>query len=154
MHVTDTHIVGDLIEMLDSGRKRYQYLAECLRENGSPKIAGRLMELSEQRGRFSTELRELAAHGGSTPGESGSSVATVDGGWLGLNDALAGEDAAVALSEAEAAEGFARVAFQAAVEESNFREDLRKVISRQAIEIGATHREVRVLRDQVNGSKR
>lgn len=153
MQVTDTHIVGDLIETLDSGRKRYQYLAECLRESGSPEIAGRLMELSEQRGRFSAELRELAAHGGLRLGESGSSVTTPDREWIGLNAALAGEDPDVALSEAEAAEGFARIMFQAAMEESNLREDLRKVVSRQAIEIGATHREVRVLRDQVTGSK-
>lgn len=145
---TDEAVTKDLIETLEDGKEGFAKGAEKLDSTDSPELATTFRQLSEQRARFSTELREMAKDYGDKITESGSVVASLHRGWMSLKDALAGSDSSGVLDAAEQGEDHAVKEYRKALDNSDISQGLRTVVERQYGEVQAAHDQVRALRDQ------
>ncbi len=141
-----TAVLEDLIQTLEDGRKGFEQTAEHLEGQANNSVAGRMREFAEQRATFSTELRSLASDQGLTIEEEGSLTGTMHRGWIGLKDALTGEDASAVLGAAETGEDHAVSEYEQALE-TELPSEIRTVVERQATEVRRAHDEVRTLRD-------
>lgn len=140
-------VIKDLIETVEDGRKGFDKTAVRLREDGYPELASQMVEFSEQRARFSSELRSAAATAGIEIDEDGSLAGALHRGWLTLSDALSGDDPEAVLSAAEAGEDHAVDDYQDALENDNLPAELRDLVASQASEVKQAHDRVRALRD-------
>ena len=145
---TDEAVTKELIETLEDGREGFAKGAEKLDATDSPELAATFRQLSEQRARFSNELRELAKDYGDNITESGSVAATLHRGWLSLKDALSGSSPSGVLDAAEQGEDHAVKEFKKALDDQGISQGLRTVVKRQSREVQAAHDQVRSLRDQ------
>lgn len=141
------NVIKDLIETVEDGRKGFVETATRLREDGYADIASQMVEFSEQRARFSSELREAATRAGVTIEEDGSIAGALHRGWIALSDALTGDDPEAVLSAAEAGEDHAVEEYEDALEDDELTGELRDLVARQASEVKRTHDTVRALRD-------
>lgn len=144
----DTGVIEDLIETLEDGREGFKQAAEKLEEDGHSDIASQMMEFSNQRARFSSELRQLASKAGAEIDESGSAAGALHRGWMSLKDALTGDDPHAILSAAETGEDHAVSEYEDAVEDDALPAEYREVVRKQAAEIRRAHDTVRSLRDR------
>ncbi len=140
-------VIKDLIETVEDGRKGFDKTANRLREDGYPELASQMVEFSEQRARFSSELRSAAATAGIQIDEDGSLAGALHRGWLTLADALTGDDPKAVLSAAEAGEDHAVDDYESALEDDDLPGELRALVTRQAAEVKQAHDQVRALRD-------
>lgn len=145
---SDMGILEDLIETLEDGREGFKQAAEKLMEDGHSEIAAQMMEFSNQRARFSTELRQLASSAGTEIDESGSAAGALHRGWMSLKDALTGDDPHAILSAAEAGEDHAVSEYADAIDDEDLPAELRDVVRKQATEVRRAHDTVRELRDR------
>ncbi|HEX5695902.1 MAG TPA: PA2169 family four-helix-bundle protein, partial [Acidimicrobiia bacterium] len=97
---------------------------------------------------FSTELRSIASVQGFDISEEGSLAGTMHRGWIGLKDALTGDNPAAVLGAAESGEDHAVSEYEQALEK-DLPTEIRTVIERQATEVRRAHDEVRNLRDSL-----
>lgn len=144
---TDEAVTKDLIETLEDGREGFAKGAEKLDATDSPEWAATFRQLSDQRARFSAELREMAKDYGDNIKESGSVAATLHRGWMSLKDALSGSSASGVLDAAEQGEDHAVKEFKKALDNADISAGLRTVVERQYDEVQAAHDQVRTLRD-------
>jgi uncharacterized protein (TIGR02284 family) len=142
---TDEAVTKDLIQTLEDGKEGFAKGAEKLADSDRPDLAATFRELSEQRARFSTELRGLAQAYGDEIRESGSLAGSLHRGWMSLKDVLAGSDPDGVLDVAEQGEDHAVSEFEKALTQ-NISGDLRAVIERQLTDVRAAHNRVRSLR--------
>jgi uncharacterized protein (TIGR02284 family) len=145
---TDTlgSVFEDLIQTLENGHKGFDQVAEHLEGQAGSAVAERMRTFAEQRADFSTELRSLASMHGINVADSGSVAGAVHRGWIGLKDALTGDDAGAVLGAAETGEDHAVAEYEEALE-MDLPAEVRTVIQRQAAEVRRAHDEVRNLRD-------
>ena len=148
MQSENIKVIEDLIETLEDGRKGFEKAAERLEKDGRADIAGRMRELSQERARFSQELRELAVSEGVEIREDGSMAGTLHRGWITLAEALTGDDPSAVLSAAESGEDHAIAEFEKALTSSDLGAAVSAVVARQAAEVKAAHDEVRTFRDR------
>lgn len=144
----DMGVIEDLIETLEDGREGFKQAAEKLEEDGHPEIASQMMEFSNQRARFSSELRQLASKAGTEIDESGSAAGALHRGWMSLKDALTGDDPHAILSAAETGEDHAVSEYEDAVDDDALPAEYRDVVRKQAAEVRRAHDTVRALRDR------
>lgn len=144
----DINVIEDLVETLEDGRKGFSEAAEKLREGGHTQLAEQMMEFSDQRARFSNELREMARSAGAELDEEGSAAGALHRGWMDLKAALTGDDAHAILAAAETGEDHAVGEYDDALQEDGLSGRLRELIARQADEVRRAHDRVRDLRDQ------
>jgi uncharacterized protein (TIGR02284 family) len=144
----DTRVLEDLIETLEDGREGFKQAAEKLEDDGHSEIAAQMMEFSDQRARFSSELRQLASGRGTEIKESGSAAGALHRGWMSLKDALTGDDPHAVLSAAETGEDHAVSEYEDAVEDEALPSEFRDVVRKQAAEVRRAHDTVRALRDR------
>lgn len=144
----DMNVIEDLVETLEDGRKGFSDAAEKLREGGHTQVAEQMREFSEQRARFSHELREMARSAGGEIDEEGSAAGALHRGWMDLKAALTGDDAHAILAAAETGEDHAVGEYDDALQEDGLSGRLRELIARQADEVRRAHDRVRDLRDQ------
>ncbi len=144
----DINVIEDLVETLEDGRKGFSDAAEKLREGGHTQLAEQMMEFSDQRARFSNELREMARSAGAELDEEGSAAGALHRGWMDLKAALTGDDAHAILAAAETGEDHAVGEYDDALQEDGLSGQLRELIARQADEVRRAHDRVRDLRDQ------
>lgn len=144
----DMNVIEDLVETLEDGRKGFSDAAEKLREGGHTQVAEQMMEFSDQRARFSNELREMARSAGAELDEEGSAAGALHRGWMDLKAALTGDDAHAILAAAETGEDHAVGEYDDALKEDSLSGQLRELIARQADEVRRAHDRVRDLRDQ------
>ena len=144
---TDQHVTKELIETLEDGREGFAQGADKLREDNEPQLADVFTRFSEQRAKFSSELRSMAGAYGDDVKDSGTFVATLHRGWMKLKDALTGTDPKGVLDAAEQGEDHAVKEFKKALD-ADISAGLREVVQRQFTEVKAAHDEVRALRDQ------
>jgi uncharacterized protein (TIGR02284 family) len=150
MMQTDTTaaVLEDLIQTLEDGRKGFEQTADHLTDQADRSIPDRMRVFADQRANFSSELRSLASAHGYTIDEDGSMVAAMHRGWIGLKDALTGDNPSAVLGAAESGEDHAVSEYEQALEK-DLPTDVRTVIERQATEVKTVHDEVRNLRDSV-----
>lgn len=144
----DTSVIEDLVETLEDGKKGFREAAEKLREDGHSQLAEQMTEFSDQRARFSNELRELARSAGAELDEEGSAAGALHRGWMDLKAALTGDDPHAILAAAEAGEDHAVGEYDDALEGEGLSGQLRDLVAKQAVEVRQTHDRVRDLRDQ------
>jgi len=143
---TDEAVAKDLIETLEDGKDGFAKGAEKLDGTDAPELAATFRQLSDQRARFSAELREMAKDYGDQINESGSVVATLHRGWMSLKDALAGSGPDGVLDAAEQGEDHAVKEYEKALTD-DISAGLRTIVERQFAEVKAAHDQVRSLRD-------
>lgn len=148
MKTENVNVLEDLIETLEDGKKGFEKAAERLEKDGRTDIAGRMREFSQERARFSQELRDLAAREGVEIKEDGSMAGAFHRGWITLTDALTGDDPSAVLSAAESGEDHAVAEFEKALTSAELGEAANAVVARQAAEVKAAHDEVRTFRDR------
>lgn len=141
------NVIKDLIETVEDGRQGFEKTATKLREDGHPDLASQMVEFSEQRARFSSELREAAARAGVEIEEDGSIAGALHRGWIALSDALTGDDPEAILSAAEAGEDHAVEEYEDALEDDALTGELRELVAKQASEVKQAHDRVRALRE-------
>ena len=146
MQEDTTAVLEDLIQTLEDGRKGFEQTAEHLEGQANSSVAGRMREFAKQRAAFSSELRSLASDQGLTIEEEGSLTGTMHRGWIGLKDALTGEDPSAVLGAAETGEDHAVSEYEQALG-AELPAEVRTVVQRQATEVRLAHDEVRTLRD-------
>jgi uncharacterized protein (TIGR02284 family) len=147
----DTDSIGDvlqdLIETLEDGRKGFAQSAEKLAEAGRNDLAERMREFSNQRTRYSAELRSLATGQGIMIEEDGSIAGAVHRGWIAVKDAVSSNEVGAVLGAAETGEDAATKQYRDALA-AELPPQIRAVVAEQAIAIEAAHDEVRALRDR------
>jgi uncharacterized protein (TIGR02284 family) len=148
MKSASAKVIEDLIETLEDGRKGFEKAAERLEKDGRADIADRMRAFSQERARFSQELRDLAAREGVEIQEDGSMAGALHRGWITLADALTGDDPSAVLSAAESGEDHAVAEFEKALTSSELDAAVSSVVARQAAEVKAAHDEVRTFRDR------
>lgn len=146
---TDTTgtVLESLIQTLEDGRKGFEQVADHLEGQDDGAIIDRMRTFAEQRADFSSELRSLATFQGIDVDESGSIAGTMHRGWLGLKDALTGDDPTAVLGAAETGEDHAVSEYEEALNHE-LAPQVRSVIERQAIEVRRVHDQVKNLRDR------
>lgn len=144
----DTSVIEDLVETLEDGRKGFGEAAEKLREDGHTQLAEQMREFSDQRARFSNELREMARPAGEELDEEGSAAGALHRGWMDLKAALTGDDPHAILAAAERGEDHAVAEYEDALEDDDLPGQFRDLVARQADEVRRTHDRVRDLRDR------
>ncbi len=149
MPSTDEQVTKDLIETLEDGREGFTKGADKLAETDRPEFAATFRELAAQRGRFTTELRDLAAKYGDKIDEDGSMLGALHRGWMTIKDAIAGDDPEGVLDAAEQGEDHAKQEYADALK-SDISPHLRTVVERQAREIQTSHDTVKAMRNSVS----
>lgn len=140
-------VLRDLMQILVDGEKGFGKAADALAEDGHAELASRMKDFAEQRQRLSMELREAASDYATISDVAGTTTGGLHRAWMGLADALTGDDPHSVLAAAERGEDRAKAAYDKVLNE-DLPEDLRTIISRQATEVISAHDEVRDLRDQ------
>ena len=141
-------VLEDLIQTLEDGRMGFEQTAEHLADQADRSVTDRMLTFAEQRASFSTELRTLASVQGFTIDEDGSLAGSMHRGWIGLKDALTGDNPSAVLGAAESGEDHAVAEYEQALEKE-LPAEVREVIQRQATEVRMAHDEVRNLRDSL-----
>ena len=140
----DESVTKDLIETLENGKEGFAKGAEKLEGTTSPESATLFRQLSEQRSRFSAELRELAKDYGDNIHQSGSVAGALHRGWMSLKDALTGSDPDGVIKAACTGEDHAVEEYKKAAE-ADLSPTLRSVVQRQMTEVVAARDRVRAL---------
>ena len=144
---TKTSVLKDLIQTLEDGRLGFEKGAEKLTADGDQSGAQTFRNLSEQRARFSAELRDLARAGGDDLDQGGSIAGSLHRGWLTLKDAISGDNPSGVLDAAEQGEDHAKSEYQKALADDGLAGDARTVVERQYQAVAAAHDQVRAMRD-------
>jgi uncharacterized protein (TIGR02284 family) len=151
MSLTDTFkttprsTLKNLVHTLRDGQEGFRKASEDVKNTRLKDVFSRL---SLQRAKFAGELEaELLTLGEEDPQNEGSTVAgAVHRGWMDLKAALTSNDEHAVLAEAERGEDSAVKEYKEALE-TELPEPIRKIVSKQAVDIKRAHDEVKTLRD-------
>lgn len=140
-------VLRDLMQVLIDGRKGFSKAAEALDQDGHAELAQKMSQFAEQRQRLSAELQEAASAYVTLSDIEGSTSADLHRVWMGLADAVTGDDPHAILAVAEQGEDHAKKAYADALKE-DLPDDLRETVTNQSHEVTEAHDEVRDLRDR------
>ncbi len=139
------HTLKQLLETVENGKRGFAEGAEKMTKDGNTTIAATFAELSQQREKFSSELRALDPELGDFDAD-GTFPGAIHRGWMALKDALSSDDPHGVLDAAEQGEDHAVKEFQSALD-VDLPQDARAIIARQYEQIKMSHDKVRALRD-------
>lgn len=139
-------VLRNLMRVLIDGRKGFTKAAESLEEDGHSELAQKMSQFAEQRQRLSAELQEAGSAYVTLSDVEGSTSADLHRAWMGLADAVTGDDPHAVLAVAEQGEDRAKKVYSDALKE-DLPDDLRAIVARQSHEVIEAHDEVRDLRD-------
>ena len=131
-------VITDLVQTLEDSRKGFADAATRLAEDGNAQLARRFEDFSEQRARLSAELRSFASAKGMSIDEDGSLAGALHRGWIGLKDALTGEDADAIVEAARRGEEHAVQEFEKAIGSDDLPEELEGTVRAQLSTIEET----------------
>jgi len=141
-------VIDNLIETLKDGQQGFKEAAESVK---NPQLKSLFNDYSQQRARFIVELRSKAQSPNKRdPDISGSATGALHRGWINLKSALSRCDDHAILAECERGEDSAVEEYQTALD-NGLSAPVRDIVSRQYIEIEATHDRIRDLRDATKG---
>ncbi len=127
--------IKDLVQTLEDGRKGFADAAAKLADDGNTQLATEFTQFAEQRQRFSSELRTVAASAGVEFDEDGSVAGALHRGWIALKDALTGDDPDAIVNAAETGEEHAVSEYEKALDRGELPSDVAMLVKRQAEEI-------------------
>jgi uncharacterized protein (TIGR02284 family) len=127
--------LNNLIETCRDGQEGFRTAAEGVKD-------AELRELfhgySRQRAGFASELQDEVRRLGGDPERSGSIVASLHRGWMGLRAALEGGDDRVIVSECERGEDAALATYRSALD-TDMPANVRAMVERQFAEVKEAH---------------
>ncbi len=128
----------DLVQTLEDGRKGFADSSDKLAQDGNASVAGTFASLADQRARFSAELRTAAQRSGLSIEPSGSLAGAMHRGWIGLKDAMTGDDADAIVNAALSGEDHAVTEFEKALEGGDLPTDVETTVRTQLATIKTT----------------
>jgi uncharacterized protein (TIGR02284 family) len=142
--MNQNELIHNLIETLKDGQEGFKQAAENVKD---PQLKSLFDDYSQQRARFIVELRSKAQSPDERePDVSGSATGALHRGWINLKAALSRGDDHAILAECERGEDSAVEEYQKALDDG-LSAPVREIVSRQYVEIKATHDRIRDLRD-------
>ena len=127
--------LNNLIETCRDGQEGFRAAAEGVQ---SAELRELFHGYALQRANFVGELQDEVRRLGSDPERSGSLVASLHRGWMGLRAALEGDDDRAVLAECERGEGVALETYRAALG-TDMPASVRSMVERQFAEIKEAH---------------
>lgn len=150
-----TRTMDEVIETLEGGRIGFARGAERLERDGYSSLAAMFRDVSDERARFATELREVEGRAlGEGEGEGRTDdagplaalVGAAHRGWMVLREAVAGGDPDAVLSVADRCEDQARRVYELAIDDDGLAPSTREVLQRQCVALKSAHDRVRFAR--------
>lgn len=135
---SDTEVIStlnNLIETCRDGQEGFRTAAEGVK---SAELRELFQRYSQQRSGFADELQGEVRRLGGEPEQTGSIVASLHRGWMGLRAALEGGDDRAILSECERGETQALETFRSALG-ADMHASVRSMVERQFAEIKEAH---------------
>ncbi len=133
--------LNSLIETCRDGQEGFRAAAEGVK---SAELRELFRRYSEQRAGFAGELQDEVRRLGGEPEQTGSLVASLHRGWMGLRAALEGDDDHAIVSECERGEDVALETYRAALG-TDMPASARSMVERQFAEVKEAHERVRAL---------
>ena len=130
--------LNNLIETCRDGQEGFRAAAEGVQ---STELRELFHGYALQRANFVGELQDEVRRLGSDPERTGSLVASLHRGWMGLRAALEGDDARAIVSECERGEDVALGTYRSALG-TDMPASVRVMVERQFAEIKETHNHV------------
>ena len=127
--------LNSLIETCRDGREGFRTAAEGVR---GAELRELFHNYARQRGSFVGEVQDEVRRLGGAPEQTGSLVATLHRGWMGLRAALEGDDDRAIVSECERGESVALETYRSALG-TDMPADVRAMVERQFAEIKEAH---------------
>src|SRR5215213_754222 len=127
--------LNSLIETCRDGREGFRTAAEGVR---SAELRELFQGYAHQRASFAGELQDEVRRLGGDPERTGSLVATLHRGWMGLRAALEGDDDRAVVSECERGEDVALANYRAALD-TDMHANVRAMVERQFAEVKEAH---------------
>lgn len=141
--------INTLIETLKDGQEGFRQAAEGVKD---PQLNSLFNQYSQQRARFSTELRKQAQTLGETKPETSSSTAgALHRTWIDLKSAVTKGDDHAILAECERGEDSAVEEYKKALNDT-LSAPLRDIVSLQYTEVKKAHDHIKSLRDAAKRS--
>jgi uncharacterized protein (TIGR02284 family) len=141
---TDERICTNLIHTLEDGQHGFETAAERLADSDRPEIASEFAKFGAERREMAQELQAIAASYGDEVDRRGTVAGALHRGWIGLKDALTGDDADAVIASAERGEDHALEQYREAVE-ADLSPEFRAVVERQMASVQRAHDYVRSL---------
>ena len=133
--------LNDLIETCRDGQEGFRTAAEAVSDGELRRL---FHEYSRQRARFVGDLQDEVRRLGGDPENSGSIIASLHRGWMGLRAAVTGRDDRAILAECERGEDSALSNYRTALGR-DLPASVRSLVERQFAEVKAAHDRVRSL---------
>jgi uncharacterized protein (TIGR02284 family) len=127
--------LNNLIETCRDGQEGFRTAAEGVKRADLRELFGRY---SQQRAGFVGELQDEVRRLGGDPERTGSLVASLHRGWMGLRAALEGGDEQAIVSECERGEDVAMASYRGALG-TDMPANVRAMVERQFAEIKEAH---------------
>lgn len=137
---TDAKVTQELIETLVDGRDGFDQAADHLASDNAT-VAGRFRELSNQRETMAADLRTMAARYGDTVDSDGTTAAGLHRRWIGMKDALTGNNVNGVVKAAITGEDHAINEYEKALKE-DISADLRTKVQDQLSSIRSVKAEL------------
>lgn len=123
--------LNGLVETCRDGQEGFRAAAEGVRD---AEQRGLFRGYSRERASFVGELQDEVRRLGGDPEQTGSLVATLHRGWMGLRAALEGDDDAAVVAECERGEDAALASYRAALG-TDMPSGVRAIVERQFAEV-------------------
>lgn len=127
--------LNSLIETCRDGEEGFRAAAEGVR---SAELRERFQAYARQRAGFAGELQDEVRRLGGDPERTGSIVASLHRGWMGLRAALEGGDERAVLSECGRGEDVALASYRSALD-TDMPANVRAIVERQFAEVKEAH---------------
>jgi uncharacterized protein (TIGR02284 family) len=133
--------LNSLVQICRDGEKGFEWAAQNVQD---AQLRTLFRDLAAQRGQFAVELENEVVRLGEVPETEGSMMGALHRGWLNLKNAVAGNDDAAIISEAERGEDAAVDAYRDNLEKA-MPESTRALVARQYSFVQAAHDRVRAI---------
>ncbi len=133
--------LNGLIETCRDGQEGFRTAAEGVR---GAELRELFQAFARQRASFAGELQDEVRRLGGDPERSGSIVASLHRGWMGLRAALEGDDDRAVVSECERGEDVALANYRSALD-TDMPAGVRAMVERQFAEVKEAHNLIRNL---------
>jgi uncharacterized protein (TIGR02284 family) len=128
-------MLNELIETCRDGQEGFRTAAEGVK---GAELRELFRRYAQQRAGFAGELEDEVRRLGGDPERSGSLVASLHRGWMGLRAALEGGDDRAIVSECERGEGVALETYRSALD-TDMPANVRAMVERQFAEVKEAH---------------
>lgn len=142
---SDEKICAELIQTLEDGQHGFETAARRLRDDQRSDVATRFEQFARERGQMASELQAIAASYGDEMDRRGTVAGALHRGWMGLKDALTGDNPEAVINTAEQGEDHAIGQYRDALDE-DLSPEFRQVVTRQFAAVQRAHDYVRSLK--------